>query len=190
MPEPGGPDGGGSPRCRAPAPLRPESPPSVGSSLDELAERLAVPSPPPSSGTLPPALADNSNYTVLRELGRGGMGVVYLAENTLMGRKEVLKVVSSHLLNRKGVLERFLREIRAAAQLHHPNIVTAYAASRTGDSLVLSMEYVEGFDLAELLEQSGPLSVTTRAISSIRPRSGSSTPTNREWCIATSSPAT
>ena len=87
------------------------------------------------------------------------MGVVYLAGNRMMGRKEVLKVVSSHLLNRKGVLERFLREIRSAAQLHHPNIVTAYSATRVGESIVFSMQYVEGYDLAKLVEKSGPLSV-------------------------------
>ena len=108
---------------------------------------------------MPPGLAEHPDYQVLRELGRGGMGVVYLAENRMMGRKEVLKVVSSHLLNRKGVLERFLREIRSAVQLHHPNIVTAYSATRVGESIVFSMQYVEGYDLSKLVEKSGPLSV-------------------------------
>jgi serine/threonine protein kinase len=87
------------------------------------------------------------------------MGVVYLAENRLMGRKEVLKVVSSELLGRKGALDRFLQEIRLAAQLNHPNIVTAYSASRVGGSLVFAMQYVEGYDLAKLVERDGPLSV-------------------------------
>ena len=87
------------------------------------------------------------------------MGVVYLAENTLMGRKEVLKVVSSHLINRRGVLDRFLGEIRNAARLHHPNVVTAYSVLRLGESLVLAMEYVEGLDLARLVKASGPLPV-------------------------------
>jgi len=85
--------------------------------------------------------------------------VVYLAENKLMGRKEVLKVVSSHLLDRKGVLERFLREIRAAALLQHPNVVSAYSATRVGESIVFAMQYVEGYDLAKLVEKSGPLPV-------------------------------
>ena len=87
------------------------------------------------------------------------MGVVYLAENTLMGRKEVLKVVSSHLINRSGVLDRFLGEIRNAARLHHPNVVTAYSVLRLGESLVLAMEYVEGLDLARLVKARGPLPV-------------------------------
>ncbi len=143
------------------AQARPESVPPTGSSLaglSKLGEESRTPSPPPAS-TLPPGLAEPPDYQVLRELGRGGMGVVYLAENRMMGRKEVLKVVSSHLLNRQGVLERFLREIRSAAQLHHPNIVTAYSATRVGESIVFSMQYVEGYDLAKLVEKSGPLSV-------------------------------
>ena len=114
---------------------------------------------PPSTSSLPPGLADHLDYEILRELGQGGMGVVYLAQNTLMGRMEVLKVVSGHLINRRGVLDRFLGEIRHAAQLHHPNIVTAYAALRMGESLVLAMEYVEGLDLAKLVKARGPLPV-------------------------------
>jgi serine/threonine protein kinase len=143
------------------AQARPESIPPVGSSLAGLSKpdgEPRTPAPPPAS-TLPPGLAEHPDYQVLRELGRGGMGVVYLAENRLMGRKEVLKVVSSHLLDRKGVLERFLREIRSAAQLHHPNIVTAYSATRVGESIVFAMQYVDGYDLAKLVEKSGPLSV-------------------------------
>ena len=104
-------------------------------------------------------LADHPDYEILRELGRGGMGVVYLAQNRLMGRMEVLKVVGSHLINRGGVLDRFLAEIRHAARLHHPNIVTAYSALRLGESLVLAMEYVDGLDLSKLVKARGPLPV-------------------------------
>jgi serine/threonine protein kinase len=117
-------------------------------------------SPAPSlSETLPPGLADHPDYEILRELGRGGMGVVYLAQNKLMGRHEVLKVVSGHLVNRPGVMERFLGEIRNAARLHHPNIVTAYSALRFDENLVLAMEYVEGLDLDKTVKAKGPLSV-------------------------------
>ena len=108
----------------------------------------------------PRELVDHPDYEVVRELGRGGMGVVYLAENTLMGRLEVLKVVGSHLIRRQGVLDRFLREIRSAARLQHPNIVAAYAAMRLGEGVVLAMEYVEGEDLAQLVKARGPLPVT------------------------------
>ena len=87
------------------------------------------------------------------------MGVVYLARNTLMGRTEVLKVVGRPLIDRPGVGDRFLAEIRHAARLHHPNIVTAYAALRFGESLVLAMEHVDGLDLTKVVQARGPLPV-------------------------------
>jgi Putative zinc-finger len=63
--------------------------------------------PPSPVDTLPPELADHPDYELVRELGRGGMGVVYLVRNKLMGRLEVLKVVSGHLIERPGVRDRF-----------------------------------------------------------------------------------
>ena len=113
----------------------------------------------PAACALAPELADYPNYHVLRELGHGGMGVVYLAENTLMGRREALKVVSRELMERRNVSERFLREIRNSAQLQHPNIVTAYSAMHAGDRIVLAMEYIEGSDLGKLVHDRGPLQV-------------------------------
>ena len=97
-------------------------------------------------------LANHPDYKVLRELGRGGMGVVYLAHNQLMGRDEVLKVMGRNIIERPGVMDRFLREIRAVAQLRHPNIVAAYTAFRSGESFVLAMEYVDGLDLARMVK--------------------------------------
>ena len=114
---------------------------------------------PPPANTLPPGLADHPDYEIKRELGRGGMGVVYLAHNKLMGRDEVLKVMGRQIMERPGVLERFLREIRAVAKLRHPNIVTAYSAIRLGESIVFAMEYVEGLDLAKMVKAKGPLPV-------------------------------
>ena len=87
------------------------------------------------------------------------MGVVYLAHNRLMGRDEVLKVMGRQIMERPGVLDRFLREIRAVAKLRHPNIVTAYHATRLGESIVFAMEYVEGLDLSRLVKAKGPLPV-------------------------------
>jgi formylglycine-generating enzyme required for sulfatase activity len=107
--------------------------------------------------TILPELRDHPQYEVLRELGRGGMGVVYLAKNKLMDRLEVLKVVNKQLLGDAGAAERFLREIRSAAQLNHPNIVTAYSALQVGDVLLFSMEYIEGQDLAQVVKARGPL---------------------------------
>jgi serine/threonine protein kinase len=133
----------------------------AGAPMREMRNASADPPPmlPAAAGTLPPWLAEHPDYEILSELGRGEMGIVYLARNKLMDRKQVLKVVSSQLLERTGLLERFLCEIRSAALLLHPNIVTAYAATRVGESIVFSMEYVDGYDLAKVVEKNGPLSV-------------------------------
>jgi serine/threonine protein kinase len=110
-----------------------------------------------SSPVLPPELGDHPDYDIIRELGHGGMGTVYLARNRLMGRYEVLKVVRNVIVNRPGVPDRFLGEIRNAAQLHHANIVTAYSARRFGQSIIFAMEYIEGLDLARIVHERGPL---------------------------------
>jgi serine/threonine protein kinase len=87
------------------------------------------------------------------------MGVVYLAHNKLMARDEVLKVIGRQVMDRPGVLDRFLREIQAVAKLRHPNIVTAYHATRMGESLVFTMEYVPGYDLSQIVKSRGPLAI-------------------------------
>jgi serine/threonine protein kinase/formylglycine-generating enzyme required for sulfatase activity len=119
--------------------------------------------PPPPGDTLPPELVDHADWEIIRELGRGGMGIVYLAKNRLMGRMEVLKVVGRHLIERPGVFERFRREIQSAARLQHTNIVTAYTAVRLGSSLVFAMEYVDGLDLARMVKTKGPLPIAHAA---------------------------
>ncbi len=117
------------------------------------------PQAPPPASTLPPGLAEHPDYEIKRELGRGGMGVVYLAHNKMMGRDEVLKVMSRQIMERPGVLERFLREIRVVARLRHPNIVTAYHATRLRESFVFAMEYVEGLDLSKMVKAKGAMPV-------------------------------
>ncbi len=121
-------------------------------------ERL-ISAPPPPASTLPPGLAGHSDYEIKQELGRGGMGVVYLAHNKLMGRDEVLKVIGRRVIERPDVLDRFLREIRAVAKLRHPNIVAAYSAARLGESIVFAMEYVDGLDLSKMVKGKAPLPV-------------------------------
>jgi len=127
-----------------------------------LAKGAAGPKPgavPTTLHNVPPELADYSQYEVVRELGRGGMGVVYLAKNKMMDRLEVLKVLNKDLLNHSGALERFLREIRSAAKLSHPNVVPAYSALQLGELLVFAMEYIDGEDLHAVVKARGPLPV-------------------------------
>ncbi len=112
-----------------------------------------LPQSPPSS------LASHPNYQIVRELGRGGMGVVYLAHNRLMVRDEVLKVMGRHIVERPGVFDRFVREIRAVARLRHPNIVSAYTAFTCGDDLVFAMEYVAGLNLAQVVKAKGAIAI-------------------------------
>jgi serine/threonine-protein kinase len=78
----------------------------------------------PAAGTLAPGLAEHPDYEIVRKLGGGGMGVVYLVHDRLMGRDEVLKVISPQIIERPEALDRFLREIRAVARLRHPNTWT------------------------------------------------------------------
>ncbi len=126
---------------------------TVGPSLDRAP---TTPSAPPA---VLPELRDHPQYEVLRELGRGGMGVVYLARNKLMDRPEVLKVVNPQLLGQAGAAARFLREIRSAARLNHPNIVAAHAALPAGGLLAFAMEYIEGQTLAQFVQVHGRLPV-------------------------------
>src|SRR5262249_40672278 len=99
------------------------------------------------------------DYEPIKELGRGGMGVVYLAHNRFLGRDEVLKVMGPQVVGQPGVLDRFLTEMRALARLRHPNIVSAYSAFRAGESVVFAMEYVDGLDLARMVKAKGPMPV-------------------------------
>jgi serine/threonine protein kinase len=121
------------------------------------AGRPAVPVVP--CPNVPQELVSHPKYLILRELNRGGMGVVYQARHKEMARQIVIKVIRRSLLDQPGALDRFRREIRAAAQLSHPNIVTAYDAEQAGDTHILVMEFVPGQSLAEVLEKKGPLPV-------------------------------
>lgn len=101
------------------------------------------------------------DYEILRELGRGGMGVVYEARHRMMRRIVALKVLAPSLSRDAEALARFRREVIAAASLTHPNIVTAHDAQEIQGVAFLVMEYVPGVDLATWVRQHGPLSLDT-----------------------------
>src|SRR5579884_2591083 len=107
----------------------------------------------------PPELAAHPKFRVLRKLGEGGMGAVWLAEHRLLGRLVAVKVISPALLGSAESLARFRREVRAAGQLDHPNIVRAFDAEEAGGLHLLVMEYVEGPTLAAMVARRGPMSV-------------------------------
>jgi hypothetical protein len=137
----------------------PERPaPTAAGDLHE-APTATGPTPGAGAPPAPPALAGHPRYRVLGLLGAGGMGAVYKAEHLRMERLVALKVMSPELMDRPEMVERFHREVKAAARLAHPNIVTAYDADQAGDTHFLVMEYVEGTSLAEKVRQEGPLPV-------------------------------
>ena len=99
------------------------------------------------------------NYVILDKLGQGGMGVVYKARHRRMGRLVALKVLSPQVTKSRTAVARFHTEVRAAARLNHPNIVTAYDADESSDRHFLVLEYVAGTDLAARVRKHGPLPV-------------------------------
>ena len=99
------------------------------------------------------------NYIVLEQIGRGGMGVVFKARHQRMKRDVAIKVLSEKLTNSETRLRRFHREVEAAARLVHPNIVTAFDADKDEKTFFLVMEFVDGQDMAAIVEADGPLPV-------------------------------
>jgi len=98
-------------------------------------------------------------YRILEQIGHGGMGRVFKAEHQTMNRIVALKVLSSALTRTDRAKGLFQREVRAAARLLHPNIVTAYDANQISDRHYLVMEYVNGPNLQELVQERGPLPI-------------------------------
>lgn len=99
------------------------------------------------------------SYVLLERLGEGGMGQVFKARNWKLDRLVALKLIRKERLNNAEVVRRFQREVRAAAQLNHPNVVHAYDCGESGDRHFYVMEYVDGIDLAQLVRRDGPLAV-------------------------------
>lgn len=98
-------------------------------------------------------------YLILDHLGRGGMGRVFRARHETMNRIVAIKVLAPHLCKTPKAQQLFQREVRAAARLVHPNIVTAYDANQINDRCYLVMEYVDGSNLDSLVRQRGPLPI-------------------------------
>jgi len=96
-------------------------------------------------------------YAALERIGKGGMGLVLKARHRTMDRIVALKVLSANATDSPDAVSRFHREVRAAAKLSHPNIVTAHDASEHEGLHYLVMEFVDGKDLAEIVEEHGAL---------------------------------
>ena len=124
-------------------------------------------------------------YRLERELGRGGMGVVYLARDVRLDRPVAIKVLPRELAAQPELRERFLREARTSAQLSHPNIVPIYRADEIDGVAFFAMGFVEGENLAERVRRAGPAPAgrAVRVLREARGRSPTRTPV--AWSTAT-----
>ena len=93
------------------------------------------------------------DFRVLREAGRGGMGVVYEAEQESLGRRVALKVLAAHAVPEPAQVRRFEREARAAAQLHHTNIVPVFGVGEQDGLHFYAMQFIPGLGLDSVIEE-------------------------------------
>lgn len=108
-----------------------------------------------------------AGYDIEKRLGRGAMGTVYLARQLSLDRPVALKILAPRFSKDEDFIQRFLEEARAAGRLNHPNVVQVYDAGHEGDYHYMSMEYLEGGSLEELLEKEERLDVI-RAVEAAR----------------------
>ena len=99
------------------------------------------------------------HYKILEKLGEGGMGVVYVAEDTKLERKVAIKFLPRHISANDEERERFKIEAKAAAALNHPNIATIYSIEETDEEMFIVMEYIEGKELKDIVETFGRTSL-------------------------------
>jgi serine/threonine-protein kinase len=108
--------------------------------------------------TVGPASGRSGRYQIVGELGRGGMGIVYEAQDTVLDRPVAFKVLPDALEDNPEALKNFLREAKSAAKLNHPNIVTVYDAGEQDGRYYIAMEYVDGTTLKEIVRRRGVIS--------------------------------
>jgi WD40 repeat protein/serine/threonine protein kinase len=100
-----------------------------------------------------PPLGQVGDYRILREVGRGGMGVVYEAEQVSLGRRVALKVLPRQVSQDLKMLARFRREARSAAQLHHTNIVPVFEVGKAGEVSYYAMQFIQGQGLDAVIDE-------------------------------------
>jgi serine/threonine-protein kinase len=116
----------------------------------------------PASNLVGQVVADR--YHIIKKLGEGGMGQVYLGEHVKMGRRSAIKVMNPSMVHDPDAVARFNREAANASRITHPNVCAIYDFGETPEGLIyLAMEYIEGEPLTDLLQREGPLP-TARAV--------------------------
>ncbi|MCP5067255.1 MAG: protein kinase, partial [bacterium] len=104
--------------------------------------------------------SESVRYQIVSELGRGGMGIVYKAIDSVLDRSVAFKVLPDALKDNPQALKNFLREAKSAAKLNHPNIVTVYDAGEQQGRYYIAMEYVDGTTLKEIVRRRGLIAPT------------------------------
>jgi len=140
-----------------PTPARPSGTP--GQPTPSRPSQADVSASQETTVTSAPARKRLGDYEIVRELGHGGMGQVYLVRNVISDRLEAMKILLPELAQQKDLPARFMREIKMLATLEHPNIAQLRTAFSVDDQLIMIMEYVEGETLAQRLTH-GPFSPT------------------------------
>lgn len=100
------------------------------------------------------------DFQIKAEIGRGGMGTIFYAIDTMLNREVALKVIHSELASNFQLMERFKVEAMTQGQMNHPNIVTVFSFSKIDDENVIAMEYVDGKNLKDLLREKNILSIS------------------------------
>jgi serine/threonine protein kinase len=129
---------------------------ALAKALATLADRG---SPRPEDDALPDLPRELGEYQIVRPLGQGGMGRVYVARHTKLGREVAIKVLASHRLGDERLRRRFEAEMQAVGRLSHPHIVTAHDAREIAGTAVLVTELIDGMDVGQLVRRTGPLPV-------------------------------
>ncbi len=120
--------------------------------MEQVKEAREEVTEPPGVTSVPPP-ARLGDYRIIREIGRGGMGIVYEAEQVSLGRHVALKVLPRHLLVDARTKQRFEREARSAARLHHTNIVPVFGVGEHEGLPYYAMQFIQGSPLDEVLEE-------------------------------------
>lgn len=115
-------------------------------------QQAAIPTPQPGQAVI-------GGYRILNELGRGGMGVVYEAEEETTGRRVAIKLLSSSFRRTDKRVQRFLREGQVAASITHPRSTFIYAAGQEDGQFFIAMELMTGGTIREVVDQLGPLPI-------------------------------
>ncbi len=132
--------------------------------MEEMGPASAASGGSPATAAAPKAPQQLGDYRIVREMGRGGMGVVYEAVQESLGRRVALKVLPFHAVIDPTHLERFRREAKAAARLHHTNIVPVFGVGEHNGIHYYVMQFIQGRGLDEVLIEVGKLCTTPKVL--------------------------